>query len=89
MWCSAPGASIPAFLGITIANVTEGITRKVKKNGRAQLSIFITIRGTFTPCSLPAFTGAFDLTLFFSNMTIVYNFLIDNLNQIKMELRED
>jgi hypothetical protein len=25
-------------------------------------SLTITMRGTFTPCSLPAFTGAFDLT---------------------------
>ena len=35
IWCSAPGASMPAFLGITTDNVTEGITRKVKKNARS------------------------------------------------------
>gem|GEM_PF-3968302 len=28
-------------------------------------SLTITMRGTFTPYSLPAFTGAFDLTLLF------------------------
>ena len=29
-------------------------------------SLSITMRGTFTPYSLPAFTGAFDLTPFLS-----------------------
>ena len=129
MRCSAPGTTIPAFLGITTANVAEGITRKVKKNARPQApnearKQLIQPRAT-TPTVLAKkhiseierMTDAstllpelvFDLNKLKSipqetrdhlrqivtnllaqipNMTIVYNSLIDNLNQIKMELRE-
>ena len=43
-------------------------------------SLTITMRGTFTPCSLPAFTGAFDLTptlLAWIMLIYIDNILID------------